>query len=185
MPSNQRVSTTPDVLSTPSLSSFLGANTVQDAGCWVWQGSLDGDGYARTFVGRKPYPAHRYVYEQLEGPIPDGRELHHTCRNRRCVSPLHLVALAPEEHRAEDARLRRRIWERQQEYVGRCPTCCIHGHSTVRPQKVAHFSLAPPQAPSLVINDGLSRLGDPGSRSLPQRPRAPLASGIQTADIAL
>lgn len=36
------------------------------------------------------YRAHRVAYELAVGPIPDGMEIDHSCRNRRCVNPSHL-----------------------------------------------------------------------------------------------
>ena len=37
---------------------------------------------------------HRVAYEAARGPIPDGMTVDHTCRNRRCVNPLHLRLLS-------------------------------------------------------------------------------------------
>lgn len=34
--------------------------------------------------------AHRYAYELLVGPIPDGLQIDHLCRNRACCNPEHL-----------------------------------------------------------------------------------------------
>lgn len=61
-------------------------------GCWNWTGVLFG-GYGRLFLrrGRAGVArAHRFSYELLVGPIPDGLDLDHLCRNRRCVNPAHL-----------------------------------------------------------------------------------------------
>lgn len=60
--------------------------------CWEWAGSHDKQGYSRT--GRAL--AHREVYKLLVGPIPEGTELDHLCRNRGCVRPKHLE---PVDHR--------------------------------------------------------------------------------------
>jgi len=59
--------------------------------CWEWQGNVSN----RTGYGKKTYKgrymlAHRWVYEMLLGPIPDGLVVNHRCRNRRCVNPHHL-----------------------------------------------------------------------------------------------
>lgn len=60
-------------------------------GCWVWTGALnDKRGYARLRVdGRNPY-AHRLSYEIRVGPVPEGLELDHLCRNPACLNPAHL-----------------------------------------------------------------------------------------------
>ncbi len=59
-------------------------------GCWTWTGILS-RGYGRFALqhGCLSY-AHRWFWEQLYGPVPDGFELDHTCRVRRCVRPDHL-----------------------------------------------------------------------------------------------
>lgn len=61
-----------------------------DNGCWQWAGYGNGLGYGVLHsAGRKVY-AHRWSYEHHIGPIPDGLELDHLCRNRGCVNPWHL-----------------------------------------------------------------------------------------------
>lgn len=55
-------------------------------GCIEWSGKVRPDGYARS---NGAY-LHRAEYERLVGPIPDGLELDHLCRNRACVNVLHL-----------------------------------------------------------------------------------------------
>lgn len=56
-------------------------------GCWIWQGPVHHTGYGG--FGRSRF-AHRYSYETFIGPIPDGLQLDHLCRNRACVRPDHL-----------------------------------------------------------------------------------------------
>lgn len=62
-------------------------------GCWNWKGALNTSGYGRLSLGGRGSlmaRAHRVAYELVVGPIPDGQDLDHLCRNRACVKPAHL-----------------------------------------------------------------------------------------------
>jgi hypothetical protein len=61
-----------------------------DGDCWLWTGEKNGDGYGRFFRDGKKGLAHRYAYEQVIGPIPDGLCICHVCDVRNCVRPAHL-----------------------------------------------------------------------------------------------
>lgn len=74
-------------------------------GCWAWFGALDTAGYGTMTVEGSTRAAHRYYFEQTHGLIPEGHQLHHTCRNRCCVNPDHLEVLAPTEHRRRHSKL--------------------------------------------------------------------------------
>lgn len=58
-------------------------------GCWVWQATVSEHGYA---VVNHAY-VHRASHELFKGNIPDGMQIDHLCRNRRCVNPDHLEAV--------------------------------------------------------------------------------------------
>lgn len=64
--------------------------------CWLWTGALMNGGYPGTIRdGERRVMAHRLAYELAHGPIPDGLELDHLCRVRRCVRPSHLEPVTP------------------------------------------------------------------------------------------
>ena len=75
---------------TPDQMFWLKVVKAEGDQCWDWLGALQRDGYAHfTARGRKTISAHRYAYEQLVGPIPEGMDLLHSCDNRKCVNPSH------------------------------------------------------------------------------------------------
>lgn len=59
--------------------------------CWLWTGAVT-VGYGRlNYPGTHRFMlAHRYSYELVHGPIPDGLFVLHRCDTPRCVRPDHL-----------------------------------------------------------------------------------------------
>lgn len=91
-------------------------------GCWLWTGHIDRLGYGRVRIGGKngvTGTAHRFMYELLVGPVPDGLTLDHLCRNRACCNPSHLDPVTQRENVLRGAGIAARR-ARQ--------THCIHGH---------------------------------------------------------
>ena len=84
--------------------------------CWIWAGALDSGGYGQFRVGPKTVRSHRWSYEYAHGSIPDGMELDHICRVRRCVNPAHLEPVTKGENQ-------RRGW------VHRKKDVCRNGHA--------------------------------------------------------
>jgi len=63
-----------------------------ETGCWLWQRSTRGSGYAQ--VSRCDHPSRlgsHMVYEMYKGTIPEGRVVMHKCDTPLCVCPKHLV----------------------------------------------------------------------------------------------
>lgn len=68
--------------------------------CWLWTAAT-ARGYGRFGVtSGVTCLAHRWAYEALVGPIPDGLTLDHLCRTPACVRPDHLEPVTAEENLA-------------------------------------------------------------------------------------
>ncbi len=70
------------------------ARRVDPAECVLWQGCRDRDGYGARSVNGKRVFVHRWVYEQVHGPIPPGMTVDHLCRNPACYNLDHLEAVS-------------------------------------------------------------------------------------------
>lgn len=70
-----------------------------ETGCWNWTGSVVRTGYGQIKVRKGLVQrTHRVMYEALVGPIPEGLDLDHLCRNRRCMNPEHLEPVTEREN---------------------------------------------------------------------------------------
>jgi hypothetical protein len=61
-------------------------------GCRIWLGASNAKGYgmfAPSYGGGRVY-VHRWVYEQVHGPIPEGMFICHKCDTPSCCNPDHL-----------------------------------------------------------------------------------------------
>jgi len=67
------------------------------SGCWLFANSGVAGYGCVEFQGRRTQ-AHRFVYERLVGPIPEGLQLDHLCRVRCCVNPDHLEPVTNREN---------------------------------------------------------------------------------------
>lgn len=95
--------------------------------CWLWLGGEGGahlryGGFctgSRTDGSVRTEYAHRWAYEHYVGPIPEGLQLDHLCRNTICCNPAHLEPVTASENiRRGTSPLAQRAKQ----------THCIHGH---------------------------------------------------------
>lgn len=70
---------------------------VDSDGCWIYMGSVNGDGYGVIGLG-KNYVVHRVAWELWVDEIPEGHHVHHTCENPSCFNPDHLETKTPGDH---------------------------------------------------------------------------------------
>lgn len=94
--------------------------------CWVWEGSKSSPGYGHFGLDNKTPASHRVAYEWFVGPIPEGLQLDHLCRNPSCVNPAHLEPVTPKENV-------------QRGLAGRLRTHCKHGHKFTHANTVVDY----------------------------------------------
>jgi hypothetical protein len=62
------------------------------SGCWIWMRCLNGGGYSRAWIGGRMVTVHRWLYEQIHGPVGT-LDVDHLCRVRCCINPAHMEAV--------------------------------------------------------------------------------------------
>ena len=75
-------------LDDPALERFF--THVEIADCWLRQGCVNHRGYGLFSAPDKLRVVHRWIWEALVGPIPEGLQVDHLCMVRNCVNPDHL-----------------------------------------------------------------------------------------------
>src|SRR5262249_40609940 len=84
----------PEATSSGSLSDLLPAiitsrTRIVSSGCWIYQGVEAGtseSAHTTISINGRQVGVHRYVYELLVGPIPEGLVADHVCETRRCIN---------------------------------------------------------------------------------------------------
>lgn len=87
----------------PAYERFMEKVESLPSGCIVWTGGKTFGGYGSFAVETshrvvKRDMVHRWIYEHKVGPIPEGYDIDHLCRNRACVNVDHLEPVTRQEN---------------------------------------------------------------------------------------
>lgn len=139
------------------------AKILEVDGHWMWQGAPNREGYgriSRTYGATST--AHRFIYEALRGPVPDGLVVDHLCRIRMCVNPDHLEPVTHVENVRRGQRAQAVACARGHDYTPentaispkgtrRCKACNREKARRRRAQKILRGNAAVKRADSAAI----------------------------------
>lgn len=77
------------------------ARVSKGSDCWLWSGTVAGNGYGTLSYKGKRWPAHRLAYTLTYGPISRGLLVCHKCDVPLCVRPDHLFLGTPLDNRRD------------------------------------------------------------------------------------
>jgi hypothetical protein len=123
------------------LQEFVDTHAIPEpnSGCYLWEGSVNEDGYGKLRREGATWRAHRYVYRLLHGELDDDLLVCHTCDVPSCINPAHLFlgtytdnnADKDEKGRFRNNRLRREFcmnghaWTEENTYLYKGKRVCI------------------------------------------------------------
>jgi len=95
------------IRSGPIEEKFHNNYVIDDNGCWLWTGSIEGYGYGTFYHENKLHRAHVFSLELDGRPVPKGMHGCHHCDVPSCVNPKHLYVGTPQQN-VDDAVSRNR-----------------------------------------------------------------------------
>ena len=102
------------------LSRYFAKTSVDERGCWIWQGFKHKRGYGEASYRGKAWRIHRLVLFLTKGAIPADWDACHSCDNPSCINPKHLFG-GPRSVNVDDMRRKKRGNHQKKD-------ACIHGH---------------------------------------------------------
>lgn len=73
----------------------------EKTGCWQWKKCRSANEYGKIHSGTSPtilLSTHVAMYQVLNGPVPTGMVVMHTCDNKPCCNPDHLRLGTPQDN---------------------------------------------------------------------------------------
>lgn len=110
-------STTP--ITEAVMRRFWAKVVIDPSGHLLWTSTTNRGGYGMFRLGPRNLLAHRFAYEALVGPIPEGLQIDHLCRIRHCVAPNCLEPVTPRENTMRST---------GRSAINAAKTHCDHGH---------------------------------------------------------
>lgn len=117
-----------------TINHLMSACEAKPSGCIVWQLSIT-SGAGRVFRNGKKEYAHRVMYSAVHGEIPSGLLVRHTCDNRACINPSHLVT-GTHDQNMRDMVERGRSTKGRTRSIEHCMKLSIAGRGKHHPEKV-------------------------------------------------
>jgi hypothetical protein len=96
-----------------------------NSGCWLWEGAVTNDGYGMICRNGTTLRVHRLAWEEVNGPIPDGLNVCHTCDVPACCNPAHLF-VGTQQDNVSDMRAKGRF--KGGSSLNTLKTHCPQGH---------------------------------------------------------
>lgn len=91
----------------PALERFHEKYEVDaETNCWIWKAARNSKGYGYFYPSHHvTVLAHRWIWQQQNGPVPDGLVLDHfVCDNPPCVNPDHVRPVTVRENSLRSSR---------------------------------------------------------------------------------
>jgi hypothetical protein len=89
-------------IATPAIARVLPKCVREDRGhatpCLIFTGCKSSVGYGVVYTGSRQHGVHRVTYEHFVGPITEGLQIDHLCRQRDCCEPTHLEPVTRREN---------------------------------------------------------------------------------------
>jgi len=114
-------------------------------GCWLWQRSVASSGYGQIRWNYINFRANRASYIAFNGEIPAGMVVRHTCDNKLCINPQHLILGTCKDNSAD-------MMERNRQAKG-----SKNGRCKLSEEEVLEIRASPLSCAQLAIKYGISK----------------------------